>query len=79
MVMTCAFTRELDGLERIDRMITVAESRRNSVLREIERRRTAFGRSLRGEIQKAENAEFEIVHTAPQAIPETIKDNNNAA
>lgn len=78
-VMASAFAREADGIERVDRLITVAEGRRNSVLREIERRRATFARSLRGEIEKVEDAEFEIVQTAPRALPETIKDKNNAA
>ena len=35
----------LEYIERIDRLITIAESRRNSSLREIERRRAALGRN----------------------------------
>src|SRR5262245_33878795 len=55
-----AFVAELDRIERIDRLIAAVESRRNAVFREIDRRR-AFARSLRDAIQKAEDAEFEII------------------
>jgi hypothetical protein len=46
-VMASVFERELSRIERVDRLITVAEDRRNSVLREIERRRAMFAQSLR--------------------------------
>ena len=77
-VMTSSFSRELLRIERVDRLIMAAEGRRNAVLREIERRRDiAFARSLRGAIQKVEDAEFEVIE--PQAIPPTNNDSQNAA
>lgn len=77
-VMTSSFSRELLRIERVDRLIMAAEGRRNAVLREIGRRREiAFARSLRGAIQKAEDAEFEVIEQ--QAIPPTNNDNQNAA
>jgi uncharacterized protein YqgV (UPF0045/DUF77 family) len=70
-----AFLAELDTIEQIDRLVAAAESRRNSVFREIERRR-AFARSLRDAIQKAEDAEFEIVKLKSNA--RTAKANRKA-
>ena len=37
----------LEYIERIDRLTTIAESRRNSSLREIDRRRAVLGETLR--------------------------------
>jgi hypothetical protein len=76
-VMASVFERELSRIERVDRLITVAEDRRNSVLREIERRRAMFAQSLRSGIQKVEDAEFKVIES--QAIPQTNKANKNAA
>jgi hypothetical protein len=64
-ILASAFVRNLDRIERVDRLLAVAESRRNAVFREIERRREiAFSRSLRGAVQQAEDAEFTIVEPA---------------
>jgi len=71
-----AFLSELDRIERIDRLIAAVERRRNAVFREIDRRR-AFARSLRDAIQKAEDAEFEIVELKTNA--RTAKANGKAA
>ena len=75
-VMTSAFIRELDKIERIDRLITVAESRRNSVFREIERRRATFAQLLRDKVQDVQDAEFETIE--PKSISQNNK-NKNAA
>ena len=53
--------------ERIDRMTIMAEERRDSMLREIERHRTGFGRRLRravDEAQDVEDAEVKVVAPA---------------
>ncbi|AWN41750.1 HNH endonuclease [Methylobacterium durans] len=42
-----AFANTLSVIERIERQITSASARRDTALREIERRRSAFGRQLR--------------------------------
>jgi hypothetical protein len=76
-VRNSAFAKALHDIERIDRLATIAENRRNSVLREIERRRSTFARSLRGEIEKVEDAEFEIVE--PKSTPRAIKASGKAA
>ena len=55
---------ELDKIERIDRLITVAETRRNAMLREIDRRRAVLSEALRRQVQEVE-AEFEVIEKAP--------------
>jgi hypothetical protein len=55
----------LDYIERIDRLTTIAESRRNASLREIDRRRAVLGETLRRNVQDVENAEFEVIETTP--------------
>lgn len=49
----------LDQFERIDRMTTQAEARRNSVFREIDRHRDVIARRLRDAVTDIEDAEFE--------------------
>jgi len=51
-------------LERIDHLTTVAETRRNVTLREIERRRTRLGEALRRQVQEVEG-EFEVIEKTP--------------
>jgi len=77
-VMASAFVRNLDRIERVDKLLAVAESRRNAVLREIERRREiAFARSLRDAVQEAEDAEFTVVE--PESNVRTSKPGKKAA
>ena len=56
---------ELDQIERIDRLISIAETRRTISLREIERRRTVLGEALRRSLQEVEEGEFEVIETTP--------------
>jgi hypothetical protein len=58
--------RELDNIERIDRLITIAENRRNAMLREIDRRRAVLGEALRRKLQEVEG-EFEVIDKTPDA------------
>jgi hypothetical protein len=51
-------------LERIDHLTTVAETRRNVMLREIDRRRVMLGEALRRQVQEVEG-EFEVVEKTP--------------
>jgi len=60
-----ALPKELDYIERIDRQITIAESRRNASLREIDRRRPILGETLRRSVQEAENGEFKVIEAWP--------------
>jgi hypothetical protein len=57
---------ELDKIERIDRLITIAETRRNAMLREIDRRRAVLSEALRRQVQEIEG-EFEEVEKTPAA------------
>ncbi len=50
-----------EALERIDRMMMSAESRRNTALREIERHRSSFAQALRRASEEVVEAEFEDV------------------
>jgi hypothetical protein len=54
----------LDNIERIDRLTTIAETRRNAMLREIDRRRTVLGETLRRQVQEVEG-DFEVIEKAP--------------
>jgi hypothetical protein len=65
-LMVCELTAALDNIERIDRLITIAENRRNAMLREIDRRRTALGEALRRKLQEVEG-EFEVIDKKPDA------------
>ena len=55
------FIDHLTDIERIDRFIMIAEGRRNSVLREIDRRRAALAQMLRGTVKEIEDAEFKTI------------------
>jgi hypothetical protein len=55
----------LELIERIDRLITIAESRRNSSLREIDRRRAPLGQTLRRSVQEIEDGKFKVIETTP--------------
>jgi len=60
-----ALAKKLDYIERIDRLTTIAESRRNDSLREIDRRRAVLGETLRRSVQEVEDGEFEVIETTP--------------
>ncbi len=57
-VMAEALTLRFDALEKIDRMMMIAEERRDATLREIERHRATFGRALRSATEQSEDAEI---------------------
>ena len=63
--MAGALAAKLDDIERIDRLSTIAEDRRNAHLTEIERRRAVFGAMLRRSVQEIEEAEFKVIETTP--------------
>lgn len=54
-VMANTLSFKLDELERIGRMVTVAEARRSAALQEIERHRETLGKKLRQAVQELEN------------------------
>jgi len=59
MAQTLSIT--LDDIERIDRMIQVAEARRNVSLREIDRHRETLGQKLRRAMQQVENDQHRLI------------------
>jgi hypothetical protein len=63
--MANALMNALDTIERIDRLTTIAESRRNASLHEIERRRAILGEPLRRSVQEIEDGEFKMIETTP--------------
>ena len=64
-LMADALAEHLDAIERIDRLTTIAESRRNVSLHEIDRRRAVLGVTLRRSVQEIEDGEFEAIETTP--------------
>jgi hypothetical protein len=56
-------TSQMDNFERLDRMLSSAEARRNNALREIDRHREALGAAIRRKIDEVEDAEFRDVET----------------
>ena len=65
VLMAESLEENLDYVERIDRLTTIAEGRRNASLREIERRRPVFSETLRRGVQQIEHDELEVVETTP--------------
>jgi predicted methyltransferase len=63
-IMSEALAEDLDNIERIDRLTTIAETRRNAMLREIDQRRSVFGETLRRQVQDVEG-EFEVIEKPP--------------
>jgi hypothetical protein len=61
--MADALAERLESIERIDRLATIAENRRNISLREIERRRALVGESRRS--QEIESDEHEMIELRP--------------
>jgi hypothetical protein len=64
-LMANALAEKLDDIERVDRLISIAEVRRNASLHEIERRRAVLGETLRRNVQEIEDGEFEVIETTP--------------
>jgi hypothetical protein len=54
---------QLEYVERVDRLTTIAEARRNASLREIDRRRSALGEKLRRSVQEIEERELTLIET----------------
>jgi hypothetical protein len=68
-VMAETMSKEIELVEKMDRMIASAEIRRNATLREIERRRSDFAARLRQTMQQRDNVEeatFQVIE-APAA------------
>ena len=57
----------IEHAERVDRLITNAEGRRNAALREIDRRRAVLAQMLQARAQEIEATEFETI--TQKAVP----------
>jgi hypothetical protein len=69
-VMARTLGLKIHEIERIDRMTMAAEARRNAVLREIERHRATFARTLRRAVEDVEDADFKVVAAQETASEE---------
>ena len=58
-----ALESKIDSFERLDRMLSSAEARRNNALREIDRHREALGAAMRQAVDEVQDAEFRDVET----------------
>ena len=76
--MTKALRDEIDDIERIDRLTTIAESRRNASLHEIDRRRAVLGETLRRSVQEIEDGEL-VIADGELVIEPTAAEGKNAA
>jgi hypothetical protein len=65
-VMAKTLSLKLDHIERIDRMITAAEGRRNAILRELDRHRAMWGQDLPRAAHQIERAEFKVIEPRPR-------------
>jgi hypothetical protein len=66
-LMAEALPAKFEYIERIDRLITIAETRRNAMLREIDRRRAVLGEALRRQVQEVEGECEEVEKTPAEA------------
>jgi hypothetical protein len=71
-LMAEEFVERLDTIERIDRQVAfadrqvaIAENLRNTMLGEIDRRRTVLGEAPRRSIKEVEDVEFQVVDPRP--------------
>jgi hypothetical protein len=76
-VVAQAVASQLEKIGHFNRLIANAEARRNSLLREIERRRATFRQKLRSEVHKIEDGSVQTVEST--TIVPTAAANENAA
>ena len=55
--------QQLDYIDRVDRLASIAEDRRNASLREVDRRRSVLGEKLRRSMQEIEGREPTLIET----------------
>jgi hypothetical protein len=63
--MAHAVAANIDLIERIERLTSIAESRRNDSLHEIDRRRAILGEMLRQTVQEIEESEPQMIEATP--------------
>ncbi len=72
--MAQTLSENLDFVERIERMITIKESCRNAILREIDRHRATLAHALRATVHQLEHGgEIQVIDDPKSA------EGNNAA
>src|SRR5262245_59534691 len=64
-LMAKGMSSRLDAIEQIDRLARMAENRRNTSLREIDRRRPLLSESLRRSVKEVEEVEFQVIEKTP--------------
>ena len=63
-ILAETFCLKVNDIERIEHMMALAEMRRNSTLREIDRHRQTLGQKLRRAAQQLEDGQFRVIeHT----------------
>jgi hypothetical protein len=67
-VMAQTLSVKISDIERIDGIVMRMEARRNSVFREIERRRARFGAALRKSVGEIEDGEFTEIGSSKSEI-----------
>jgi hypothetical protein len=65
VLMAEALGSTLEYVERVDRLTTIAEGRRNASLREIDRRRPILAETLRNTVQQIEHDDLQVIETRP--------------
>ena len=66
-VTATTFELNLETFERIERLLSGAEVRRNNALREIDRHRSAYGAAVRQTLDEVEDVEFRDVESGEVA------------
>jgi hypothetical protein len=72
-VIAQTLSENLDIVERIERMITIKESCRNAIWREIDRHRATLAHALRATVHQLEHADIQVIDDPKSA------EGNNAA
>jgi hypothetical protein len=64
-VMAQTLSLKLDDIERIEHMTAIAEARRNTTLREIDRHRETLGQKLRRAVPQLEDGQLRVIENIP--------------
>jgi hypothetical protein len=57
---------KIDHVEHIDRLVAMAETRRNMMLREIDRHRAVLGEALRWKMHELDAEDAQVIETTPR-------------
>ena len=64
-VMALTLSHNIDAIERIDRMIALAEARRSHILEEVARHRATLGYELGRTVQQIDCDELRMIEAPP--------------